>query len=78
MALHVMGSYIDHLTLDHQQKILREESDEFNSDSKVRLADKYKKSPNFRGFKVTKGTKTPVNPAWHSPFVDKSLSDVVS
>lgn len=53
--------------------ILRKDASKFYGEGKVRLADTYEKLPDFRGFKVTKGTKTPINPAWRSPFVGKTL-----
>lgn len=43
--------------------ILRADANKFYGEGKVRLADTYEKLPDFRGFKVTKGTKTPINPA---------------
>jgi hypothetical protein len=49
-----------------------------HGNSKVKLASRYKDLPDFVGLKISKGTKTPLNPAWRSPFVGKTLADAVA
>lgn len=57
---------------------LRKGAAEYYDISKVRSADTDKRLPDYLGYRITNGTKTPVNPAWRSPFAGKSLADCVA